>query len=146
MRSAIKIFSACLMLQVLWLPVSRAQEEISDDIVIRLANSVPFEGTFKSASPEGLTLQTAAGPKTIQWKYLSAGTRLRYEQPMLEKAKAAEEAKKRSEEARKKAIGTNAPAMTATVTNKAAAPATSDKKEAESTDAGKKSKSKAAKK
>lgn len=68
------------------------------ETVIRLANGAPVEGAFNSAAAEGLTVQTASGVRLLPWKYLSAGTRWRYERPMLaeletKRIKAGQEAK-----------------------------------------------------
>jgi len=126
----ILLFGCCL-LALLFSPLCPAQDEESAEVTIRLANGVPVEGTFKSAAPEGLTIsatggsarggQSAKGLKTLPWKYLSAGTRWRYERPMLAeleakrikaekaaKAKAEAAAKAAAAAAAKKAAGTNA--------------------------------------
>lgn len=118
MRFSIILFTAGLMVQAILLAgICSAQEETTDP-EIRLANGGPVEGTFKSAGPEGLTLQSAKGATVLPWKYLSAGTRWRYERPMLEaiaKAKADEEARKAAaaEAAKAKAAATtNQPKIT----------------------------------
>lgn len=102
-------------------PFCPAQQE-SADVEIRLANSMPLEGTFQSAAPEGLTIQTSKGVKTLPWKYLSAGTRWRYERPMREeierkRIKAEKEAKAKAEAAAK-AAAAKAAAAKAAATNK----------------------------
>lgn len=113
-------------------------QEGSPDAVVRLANGTPVEGTFSSADPDGLTVQSSKGNLVLPWKYLSAGTRWRYERPMLAeleakrikaekaaKAKAEAEAKAAAAKAAKAAAaaaaGTNAPP--AAKNPKAAAPA-----------------------
>lgn len=58
-----------------WVTVGAAAEEPAP----RLVNGTVISGAVQSVTAEGLTVQTAAGPKTYPWKYLSAGTRLRYE-------------------------------------------------------------------
>ena len=115
-------------------------QESSPDAAVRLANGVPVEGTFSSADPDGLTIQTSKGNMVLPWKYLSAGTRWRYERPMLAeleakrikaekaaKAKAEAEAKAAAAKAAKAAAGSNAPpsvpAPAAAKAPKAAAPA-----------------------
>lgn len=115
----------CLMIQTILIAnICSAQGE-TPEVEMRLANGVPVEGTFKSAAPEGLTVESARGTKVLPWKYLSAGTRWRYERPMLaeleaRRIKAEKEAKAKAEaeakaaaEAAKKAAGTNAPAKPA---------------------------------
>jgi len=82
MRYAIILFVAGLMFQAIPDGLWAAPEETAE-VEIRLANGMPVEGAFKSAAPEGLTVQSAKGTKLLPWKYLSAGTRWRYERPML---------------------------------------------------------------
>ena len=125
MRLSITLFMFCLMMQaILIASICSAQGETTE-VEMRLANGVPVEGTFKSAAPEGLTVESAKGTKVLPWKYLSAGTRWRYERPMLaeleaRRIKAEKEAKAKAEaaakaaaakaaaDAAKKAVGTNA--------------------------------------
>ena len=107
MRFSIILFTACLMVQaILFTGICFAQEETAE-VEMRLANGVPVEGSFKSAAPEGLTVQSARGTKVLPWKYLSAGTRWRYERPMLAELEAkrikAEKAAKAKAEAAAKA-------------------------------------------
>jgi len=45
----------------------------------RLANGIPIEGTVQEAIVEGLVIKIDKGTKTYPWRYLSAGTRYRYE-------------------------------------------------------------------
>ena len=106
-------FPVKILLLAAWLailvPVGFCQDkQETAEAEIRLANGAPIEGTFQSAAPEGLTIETARGPKLIPWKYLSAGTRWRYERPMLEemerqRIKAEKEAKAKAEAAAKAA-------------------------------------------
>jgi hypothetical protein len=56
-----------------WTP---AQEESAP---VRLANGYVIEGKVQQATREGLVVQTPKGSVTYPWKYLSAGTRNRYE-------------------------------------------------------------------
>jgi len=100
--------------------ICSAQEETSE-VTMRLANGAPVEGTFKSAAPEGLTVQSAKGTKVLPWKYLSAGTRWRYERPMLAELEAkrikAEKAAKAKAEADAKAAAKAAAAKAAAAAN-----------------------------
>ena len=95
------------------------------DAAIRLANGVALEGAFKAAAPEGLTVETARGTRVVPWKYLSAGTRWRYERPMLAELERqrilAEKAAKAKAEAAAKAAAAKAAAAkkAAVATNKA---------------------------
>ena len=95
-----------------------AQEETTE-VEMRLANGAPVEGTFKSAVPEGLTVQSAKGTKVLPWKYLSTGTRWRYERPMLAELEAkrikAEKAAKAKAEADAKAAAAKAATTAATI-------------------------------
>ena len=114
MRFSVILFTACLMSQaILPADICSAQEE-TPEIEMRLANGVPVEGTFKSATPEGLTVQSAKGTKVLPWKYLSAGTRWRYERPMLAELEAkrikAEKVAKAKAEAAAKAAAAKAAA------------------------------------
>ena len=118
-------------------PGVRAQTaDPAPDAPPRLVNGTILEGAVQQAVPEGLTVRGPKGVMTVPWKYLSPGTRYRYERPMLaaeaarkeaeaakrEAAAKAEAAKKAAEAkaaAAKAAAATNAPA-----TNKAPAAAT----------------------
>lgn len=53
------------------------------DVPLRMANGTVIEGTMQEATPDGLVIQGEKGKYTASWKYLSAGTRYRYELPML---------------------------------------------------------------
>lgn len=71
------VFTAMLGLNVL-------AAEAPSDTHPRMANGAVIEGTVIEAVPDGLVIQGAKGNKyTAPWKYLSAGTRYRYELPML---------------------------------------------------------------
>ena len=59
------------------------------DIPLRMANGTIVEGVMQEATPDGLVIQGAKGKYTASWKYLSAGTRYRYELPMLAAQEAA---------------------------------------------------------
>lgn len=128
MRFSNTLFVFCLIVQAIMLSGVCFAQENTPEVTIRFANGVPVEGTFKSAAPEGLTVQTAKGIKTFPWKYLSAGTRWRYERPMLaeleaKRLKAEKEAKAKAEAAAKAAAAkaataaTNKPAVAAANTN-----------------------------
>lgn len=107
---------------ILFAGICSAQAE-TPEVEMRLANGVPVEGTFKSAAPEGIIVQSANGTKVLPWKYLSAGTRWRYERPMLAELEAkrikAEKAAKAKAAAAAKAAAEKAAA--AAKTNKTAA-------------------------
>ena len=90
------------------------------DVPLRMANGTIVEGVMQEATPDGLVIQGAKGKYTAPWKYLSAGTRYRYELPMLaaqeaaralalKKAQAVAARKKAAEKAAAaKAVATNA--------------------------------------
>lgn len=71
----------------------------------RLANGAPIEGALLEATADGLKMQSPKGERTYHWKYLSAGTRFRYE-----KGNTAETTPDRTNEAAKadSAASTNA--------------------------------------
>jgi hypothetical protein len=112
------MFGCCLL--IFSISATCRAEEGTTEVKIRLANGVPVEGTFRSAAPEGLTVQTASGNKTLPWKYLSTGTRWRYERPMLEAKRIRDEqqAKAKAEAAAKAATTNKSPVVTGTTTNK----------------------------
>ena len=128
MRFSVILFTICLISQaILFTGISSAQTE-TVEVEMRLANGMPVEGTFQSASPEGLTVQSARGTTVLPWKYLSAGTRWRYERPMLaeleaKRIKAEKEAKAKSAADAKAAAAKAKKSSSATgvATNKAAA-------------------------
>lgn len=55
----------------------------------RLANGTVIEGTVLEATAEGLVIQGTRNKYTAPWKYLSAGTRYRYQRSMLSAPEAA---------------------------------------------------------
>jgi hypothetical protein len=89
------------------------------DFPLRMANGSVIEGAVQEATPEGLVIQGAKGKYTAPWKYLSAGTRYRYERPMLVAQEAARVlALKQAQEAdAKKAAADKAAAAKAVTTN-----------------------------
>ncbi|MFH1476825.1 MAG: hypothetical protein ABIH24_04975 [Verrucomicrobiota bacterium] len=100
-----------------------AAEDLAD-MPLRLANGTVIEGTVQEATPDGLVIQGGKGRYTAPWKYLSAGTRYRYELPMLAAQEAARvlALKKAAEAAAKteaaaKAAAAKAAAAKATTTN-----------------------------
>ncbi|MDD5482264.1 MAG: hypothetical protein PHP98_01240 [Kiritimatiellae bacterium] len=135
-RPAVKSMSAGVIICAFLLPAGSgsAQEETEmPEITVRLANGMPVEGNVVAADPEGLTVQSPKGARTLPWKYLSAGTRWRYELPMLAELEAkrikAEKAAKAKAEAAAKAAAAKAaaaatnkpPAKTAAANQPAAA-------------------------
>ena len=106
-------------------------QDSAGEASVRLANGVVVEGTFVSATPEGITVQTPKGVKVLPWKYLSAGTRWRYERPMLAALEAkrikAEKAAKAKAEAAAKAAAAKAAAAAAASSNKPPAAASAKK-------------------
>ena len=91
--------------------------EDPSDVPLRMANGTVIEGTMQTATPDGLVIQGERGKYTAPWKYLSAGTRYRYELPMLAAQevarsnafkKAAAAAKAAAKAAATNATGTNA--------------------------------------
>jgi len=89
------------------------------DVQLRMANGTVIEGTMQAATPDGLVIQGERGKYTAPWKYLSAGTRYRYERPML----AAQEAA-RSNALQKAAAAATAASKVAAAKAKAAATGT----------------------
>ena len=94
------------------------------DVPLRMANGAVIEGTAQEVMPDDLVIQGKKGKYPAPWKYLSAGTRYRYEFPMLaaqeaaralalKKAQAAAAKKKAAE----KAAAAKAAATNATGTN-----------------------------
>lgn len=123
MRFPITVFILCLIIQaILSTGICSAQEE-TPEVEIRLANGVPVEGTFLSAAPEGLAVQSVKGTKTLPWKYLSAGTRWRYERPMLAELEAKRikaKAKAAAAAAANKSVTTASSSPVPVITNKPA--------------------------
>ena len=79
------------------------------DVPLRMANGAVIEGTVQEATPDGLVIQGEKGKYTAPWKYLSAGTRYRYELPMLAAQEVARSnAFQKAQAAATNATGTNA--------------------------------------
>ena len=79
------------------------------DVPLRMANGAVIEGTVQEAMPDGLVIQGGKGKYTAPWKYLSAGTRYRYELPMLAAQEVARSnAFQKAQAAATNATGTNA--------------------------------------
>ena len=72
---------ATLFVAVLGLSISAAEDQTN--VPLRMANGTVIEGAVQEATPGGLVIQGEKGKYTAPWKYLSAGTRYRYELPML---------------------------------------------------------------
>ncbi|MDD5676866.1 MAG: hypothetical protein PHW60_02610 [Kiritimatiellae bacterium] len=117
----------CVMLSVTVLCLNVLAAEDSSDVPLRMANGTVIEGTMQEATPDGLVIQGEKNKYTAPWKYLSAGTRYRYELPMLAaqevarsnalKKAAAEAAKKEAAEKVAAAKAAKAAAAKAAVTN-----------------------------
>lgn len=69
-----------------------APADSAPDAPPRTVNGKVLEGVLTQATPEGLVMQTPRGSVTYPWKYLSPGTRNRFEIPMLAELKAKAEA------------------------------------------------------
>ena len=114
---------AILFSTVLSLNIPAAEDQV--DAPLRMANGAGIEGAVQKAIPDGLVIQGEKGEYTAPWKYLSAGTRYRYELPMLAAQEAArvlalkkaQAAAARKEAAAKKAAAKKATAAKATGTN-----------------------------
>jgi hypothetical protein len=106
-----------LLIAALSLSLPAAEEQA--DVPLRMANGAVIEGTVQEATPEGLVIRGEKGKYTAPWKYLSAGTRHRYERPMLaaQEAKRALALKKAQEAAAKKEAAEKAAAAKAAATN-----------------------------
>ena len=96
------------------------------DVPLRMANGTVIEGTVQEATPDGLVIKGEKGKYTAPWKYLSAGTRYRYELPMLAAQEAARalalkkaQAEAAKKEAADKAAAAKAVAINAISTNAA---------------------------
>ena len=90
------------------------------DVPLRMANGTIVEGVMQEATLDGLVIQGAQGKYTAPWKYLSAGTRCRYELPMLaaqEAARALAFKKAQAVAAKKKKAAEKAAAAKAAATN-----------------------------
>ncbi|MBU0715312.1 MAG: hypothetical protein KJ964_08150 [Verrucomicrobia bacterium] len=113
---------ALLVVAVSSLRVLAAEDQA--DIPLRMANGTVIAGTVQEATPGGLVIQGEKGQYTAPWKYLSAGTRYRYELPMLAEQEAARalalkkaQAAAAKKEAAEKAAAAKAAATNATGTN-----------------------------
>ena len=127
MRLFVSLLIACAAFQAAFMAETCLAQEETAAVEVRLANGKAVEGAFKSAAPEGITVQTPKGTTVLPWKYLSAGTRWRYERPMLaemeaKRIKAEKEAKAKAE-AEAKAAAAKAAKAAAAATNKPPAPA-----------------------
>ena len=74
---------------------------------------------MQEATPEGLVIQATKGKYTAAWRYLSAGTRYRYERPMLAAKAAAAQKAAADKAAADKAAAAKAPAVKTPATNAA---------------------------
>ncbi|MBI2438228.1 MAG: hypothetical protein HYV36_05385 [Lentisphaerae bacterium] len=100
---------ALLLLAGLSFSALAAEEQA--DVPPRMANGTVIEGLVQEATPDGLVIQRSKGKYTVPWKYLSAGTRYRYERSMLLAQEAARtNALKKTSGAAKPAVKTTAPA------------------------------------
>ena len=113
---------ALLVVAVSSLRVPAAEDQA--DVPLRMANGTVIEGTVQEATPDGLVIQGEKGKYTAPWKYLSAGTRYRYELPMLAAQEVARsnalikaQAEAVKKEAADKAAAAKAVATNATRTN-----------------------------
>ena len=109
----------CAMLFVTGLSLNILAAEDQTDIPLRMANGTVIVGTVQEATPDGLVIQGKRGKDTWPWKYLSAGTRYRYELPMLAAQEVARALalKKAQDAAAEKAAAEKAAATNATGTN-----------------------------
>lgn len=109
----------CAMLLVTVLSLNILAADDPADVQLRMANGAVIEGTVQEATPDGLVIQGEKGKYTAPWKYLSAGTRQRYELPMLAAQEAARalELKKAAAAAAKKEAAEKAAAAKAAATN-----------------------------
>ena len=108
---------AILFVTVLSLNIWAAEDQA--DVPLRMVNGTVIEGTVQEATPEGLVIQGEKGKYTAPWKYLSAGTRYRYELPMLAAQEVARALalKKAAAEAAAKEAAEKAAAARAALTN-----------------------------
>jgi len=97
-----------------------AAEDLSA-IPLRMANGKIIEGIIQEATPDGLVIHGEKGQYTAPWKYLSAGTRYRYELPMLVAQEVARSnALKKAAAVAKKAVAKKAAAKKAAAAKAAA--------------------------
>lgn len=73
----------CALLFVTVLSLNILAVDDPADVPLRMANGTVIEGTMQDATSDGLVIQGEKGKYTAPWKYISAGTRYRYELPML---------------------------------------------------------------
>jgi len=108
---------ALLVVAVSSLRVLAAEDQA--DVPLRMANGTVIDGTMQEATPDGLVIQGERGKYTAPWKYLSAGTRYRYELPMLAAQEVARSnaLKKAAAAAAKKEAAEKATAAKAAATN-----------------------------
>ena len=99
----------CAMLFVTVCTLNMPAADELADASLRLANGTVFEGTLLEVTPEGLVIQGAKGKYTAAWKYLSAGTRFRYERSMLAAQAAAAQKAAADKAAAAKTAATKAP-------------------------------------
>lgn len=69
--------------------LSAASADEPAAVPARLANGTVIEGAVLEATAEGLVIQGARNKYTAPWKYLSTGTRYRYQRSMLSAPEAA---------------------------------------------------------
>lgn len=115
MRGMVPLILFCVVLAA----SGKAEELMFPDGSPRMVNGVEIRGTVQEATSDGLIVRTSKGAITYPWKYLSAGTRYRYELPMLEEMKARAEAEAK-EAARKAAAAKRAAERKAAAAEKAA--------------------------
>ncbi len=65
-----------------------AEEELYPEPA-RLANGMPVDGVYQQTTAQGITFQTPKGIQVLPWKYLSTGTRYRFEGAFLARKQAA---------------------------------------------------------
>ena len=75
-----------LVIAVIWAVVlsltAVMAEDASQTVPLRRANGTLIEGVVQEATKEGIVVQTSKGSQTIPWKYLSIGSRFRYQRPL----------------------------------------------------------------
>ena len=68
----------CLFISTLALTCGNSQQEQLSSPP-RFANGIVIKGELLETTSEGLVIETRKGKKIYPWKYLSAGTRFRYQ-------------------------------------------------------------------